>query len=100
MCLAQLGGDPGSAVGAPRLGVDDADLLRQLGILAFPLLAGRTGYEPLVEAGAGDLQYFAQPLDAEGAAVVLNELEAAYQVISEAKNFVAFRKISRSVASF
>ncbi|MFE4333818.1 hypothetical protein ACFRQM_31655 [Streptomyces sp. NPDC056831] len=44
------------------------------------------------------VEHLAQPLDRVGLAVILDEPPAAYQVISEAKDFVAFRRMSRSVA--
>ncbi len=74
--VLQLGGDPGAAVGAVGLPVDLGDPLGQ--DLVGPLApgAGRAGFAPAVEAGAGDAQEGAQPLHAVGAVVVGNVLEA------------------------
>lgn len=98
--VAQLGGDPRATVGAVPLGVHGPDPLGQSGVGPLARGAGRTAGPPLVEAGAGHLQHGAQPLHAPGVVVVLDELEAVgHQVISCAKNFVALRRMSRSVAS-
>jgi hypothetical protein len=52
--------------------------------------------QPPVETSAGHLQHQAQPLDAEGATMILDELEATHQLVSPAKYFAALRRISRS----
>jgi hypothetical protein len=98
--VAQLGGDAGAAVGAVPLGVHGLDPFGKRGIGLLACGAARSAGPPFVEAGAGDLQHGTQPLHVPGAVVVLDELAAVHQVISAAKNFVALRRMSRSVASF
>ena len=52
-----------------------------------------------MEARAGDFQHLAQPFHAEGATVIINELETAHPFVSPAKYFAARRRSSRSVSS-
>lgn len=75
------------------------DVLGQLGVRQLPRDAGLDAGQPAVEAGSGALRYPAQSLDAEGAAVVLDELEATHQLVSFAKYFAARRSMSRSISS-
>ncbi|MFD5434170.1 hypothetical protein ACFU7Y_43430 [Kitasatospora sp. NPDC057542] len=73
------------AVGAPGGEVDHRDLGGQE---VFGPFAGATvlfAGPPGVEGGAGDPQRPADPLDAEGAVVVLNETEADHRFVSAAK---------------
>ncbi|GAA2635455.1 hypothetical protein GCM10009863_59840 [Streptomyces axinellae] len=75
------------------LGMDRLDTVGERGIGRRAFGAGRSRCPPFVEAGAVDLQHVTQPLDRVGLAVVLNELEAAYQCISEAKNDGGLRRL-------
>jgi hypothetical protein len=98
--VPEFGGDARGPVGAVRFLVDLGDPLGELGIDPSPVGPRfRAGQVP-VEAGSGDLQDPAQPLDAEGATVIVDELEAAaHQLVSAAKYFAALRRISRSSSS-
>jgi hypothetical protein len=80
--------------------MDPVDVLGELGIRPRPAAPRGCAGQPPVEAGPRDREYPAQPLDAEGATVILDELEAAArQLVSAAKYFAALRKISRSSSS-
>jgi hypothetical protein len=73
----KLGGDAWGAVGPVGLGVDELDLVGQEGVGVSALLTRLTAAQPLVEAGADDVEDLAQPLDLVGLAVVGDELETA-----------------------
>ena len=82
------------------VGVDDPDLLSQLGIGCGPSRTRRGALDPGVVRGTLDLDELTQSLHLEGGGVVSDELEATHQRVSPAKYFAARCKISRSVASF
>lgn len=77
--VAELGGDARSPVGAVGLGVDLGDALGKLGVGPGPLGPCVRAGQPPVEPGPGDGQDPAQPLDAEGATMIVNELETAQE---------------------
>jgi hypothetical protein len=75
--VLQLGRDTRGPVGAVGLLMDLPYPPGQPGIDPRSRQAGRGGLQPPVKTGPGDLQHPAQPLDAERAAMIVNELEAA-----------------------
>ncbi len=98
--VPELGGDARGPVGAVGFLVDFGDALSELGIGPCPVGPRLRAGQVSVEAGTRDLQHPAQPLDAEGATVIVDELEAAaHQLVSAAKYFAALRRISRSSSS-
>ena len=62
MAMAQLLVDPGGAIGALGLVVDDPDLLEQLGVGDVSL--ARSAVAALVIGGTGDLEQTTRPIDA------------------------------------
>src|SRR5690606_19427649 len=97
--VAQLSRDARGTVGAVELVVNPTDPRRELLVGTGTFGPGRRGGEPPVETGSGHLEDLAQPLHRRGVAVVVDELEAAHQLVSPAKYFADLRRISRSVSS-
>ncbi|WP_241756905.1 hypothetical protein [Streptomyces sp. WAC00263] len=76
---AKLGGDPLGPVRLSGLRVDLAYPPGECSVRGLFRGAGRGGLQPPLEPGPRQIQHDAQPLHAEGATVVGNELEAAQE---------------------
>lgn len=97
--VAEFGGDPGGAVGAVGVLMDLAYPGCEPGFNGLPGRPCGRGAAPVLEARAGDPKDVAQPLHAEPALVVVNELAAVLQRVSVAKYRAALRRMSRSSSS-
>ncbi len=75
--LLQLGGDARNPIGAVRFLMNPIDVLGEFGIRPRPAGPRGCAGQPPVEAGTPDPEYPAPPLNAQGATVILDELEVA-----------------------
>lgn len=86
--VIELGCDPRCTTGAVLI-VNLADTLCQNSIKLLTSRPGAGGFRSGIERRTRDLEEFAQPLHRVGVEVVGDELEAAHQFVSPAKNLAA-----------